>query len=188
MHRDRQAGRVDRIELLAIGPVATELLEAVATRLSRRVPVACHVRTDAFQDSLPYLRLRNQLDADGLLHRLEASAPGCDCLLVGVAGEDLGSSLFAHMFGQARLQGPAAVVSIARLTPTFYGLPADRELTVERTVREIIHELGHCAGLKHCRDFECVMHRADAVETIDIRGAGFCAACEAGLPTGLGPR
>ena len=46
-------------------------------------------------------------------------------------------------------------------------------------------EIGHLVGLKHCRDFGCLMHRADTVEDIDVRGAGFCSACHPAFPPGL---
>jgi archaemetzincin len=49
-------------------------------------------------------------------------------------------------------------------------------------VAEVVHELGHVAGLGHCPDLGCIMQFATSVERIDLRGPGFCAACAAALP------
>jgi archaemetzincin len=101
---------------------------------------------------------------------------------MGMTMRDLGVKIFTFVFGQARRNGFAALVSLARLRPEFYGLPSDPDLTSRRAVAEILHELGHILGLMHCTDFTCIMHFATNVETIDLRGDDFCPKCVATLP------
>jgi archaemetzincin len=185
MNREGQADGVRGVDFLVIGAVNRRVLEGLVAGFSRRVNIPCRIRDEPLRDRLPHLSDRNQVDADVLLRRLETRAADREIPLVGVTMLDLGTPLFAHMFGQARLRGTATVVSLARLTPTFYGLPEDEDLTVSRAVLEVLHEFGHLAGLKHCRDFACIMHRADVVEAIDVRGDTFCVDCLPSLPRDL---
>jgi archaemetzincin len=137
------------------------------------------------KESLPLLPDREQVDADALLERLEDERTDPGTLLVGMTMRDLGIKIFTFVFGRARRNGRAALVSMARLRPEFYGLPPDPELTARRSVAEIVHELGHVMGLAHCEDFECIMHFANNAETIDLRGTTFCLTCSSELPEGF---
>jgi archaemetzincin len=69
------------------------------------------------------------------------------------------------------------VVSTARLSEEFYGLPAREELLRERLRKEAAHELGHTFGLRHCPDWRCVMSASHAVERLDVKSTEFCTSC-----------
>ncbi len=90
---------------------------------------------------------------------------------------DLFVPILTFVFGEAQLNGKAAVVSAHRLYPEFYGLPPNEELFLSRLIKEINHELGHTYGLKHCRYFECVMHSSSNVDAVDIKSENFCDSC-----------
>ena len=140
-----------------------------------------HAADAPFEGELPLLDGRTQVNADPLLEMLEAQAER-GSLLIGLLALDIGSPLFTFFFGRARVAGHTAIVSLARLNPTYYGLPADRALTVRRAVWEMIHELGHVAGLSHCRTPACIMRLANSVDAVDLRGDRFCPECSAVLP------
>jgi archaemetzincin len=162
-------------------------LEPVAAELSRHLGLPCRLARQSAGVELAGVPGRVQLDADRVLAALErATAPGVP--LVAVTEHDLGLPLFTFVFGRARLGGAAAVVSLARLRPEFYGLPADQALVARRAAAEILHELGHVAGLAHCADRNCLMSFAASVEAADLRGLAFCPDCSARLPAGLAPR
>jgi len=178
--------RVESIRLVKIGPFPEGLAEDLAARLSRRVPAPCQVRASPLDVEVPWLPDRQeQVDADALLRRLEAEAADHGTILVGVTALDLAVPIFTFVFGRARHEGRAALVSLARLRPEFYGLPADPALTGRRAVAEILHELAHVGGLRHCEDGSCLLRFAASVEAVDVRGTSFCPACEAMLPPGL---
>jgi archaemetzincin len=182
----REPVRVESIQLVKIGPFPEGLAEDLAARLSRRVPAPCQVRASPLDVEVPWLPDRQeQVDADALLRRLEAEPVDDGAILVGVTSLDLAVPIFTFVFGRARHDGRAALVSLARLRPEFYGLPADAALTARRTVAEILHELGHVGGLRHCDDGSCLLRFAASVETVDLRGSSVCSACEAMLPAGL---
>lgn len=185
MDADAPARRINTIEFVAVEAASSDLAAALAAAVSRWVAVACSVRSGVPPSPPPRLEVRDQVDADRLLVRFESEAAPADRLRVGLTAHDLGSALFAHMFGQARVGGHVALVSVARLCPTFYGLTANPDAVVRRARLETLHEIGHLVGLRHCRDFACLMHRADTVEDIDVRGVGFCSSCRSAFPAGL---
>ena len=114
---------------------------------------------------------------DMLLQRLPADASK----LLAVTGRDLFIPVLTFVFGQAQLGGRVGVVSLARLRQEFYGLPADREIFLARTHKEVLHETGHLFGLVHCAERTCAMSLATTVRQIDMKDDAFCAACGAGL-------
>ncbi len=175
---------IQAIHFLAGAEVPRDLAADIIARASRRMAVPCHLEPDVWETRPVRLGGRDQIDADALLAGLDVLIrPGI--VHVGLTGLDLGLALFTFVFGRARRGGQTAVVSLARLDPTHYGLAADPDLTARRSVAEIIHEIGHVAGLVHCDDFSCVMHFAPNVETIDLRGTAFCPACARALPPHL---
>jgi archaemetzincin len=180
-------GRIWGVHFLRVGAFPPAAARELVVRVSRRVAVPCRVVAKPFEGELPLLDGRTQVNADPLLETLEAETDRGN-LLVGLLTLDIGSPLFTFFFGRARLHGHVAIVSLARLRPEFYGLPPDPELTAQRTEREVLHELGHLAGLRHCDNYECLMYFASAVHAIDNRGPSFCPGCAERLPTGLLPR
>jgi archaemetzincin len=174
------------VQLVALGAIEPALEQELVQRVSRRIAAPCRLGARLPLDDLPTVPGRTQADADLVLARLESLA-SAGVVVVGVAAVDVAIPIFTFVFGRARQGGRACLVSLARLEPAFYGLPPDSNLVTDRAVAEMLHELGHVAGLGHCRDFACLMHFAASVETIDVRGPGFCAACMLRLPPWLRP-
>ena len=121
---------------------------------------------------------RRQYRSISVLEMLAARVPADARRLVGVTERDLFVPVLTFVFGQAQLSGPVAVVSLARLRQEFYGLPENREVFLERVVKETLHETGHTFGLVHCADVSCAMSLATNVRHIDRKQDGFCPACE----------
>ena len=110
-----------------------------------------------------------------------SSLPETDAKIVGLTNVDLFVPVLTFVFGQAQLNGPGAVVSTYRLRNEYYGLRFSASRLYERTVKEIVHEVGHTFGLVHCQDYTCVMHASTYVEEVDLKGASFCSECAAEL-------
>lgn len=81
------------------------------------------------------------------------------------------------IFGEAQLNGKHAILSVCRLHEEFYSGISNENLLLERTIKEALHELGHCYGLRHCIDWDCVMHSSPGIEEVDIKGSTFCKNC-----------
>jgi archaemetzincin len=176
--------QIGAIRFLAGVELRRPLVEDIVVHVSRRLRVPCHLDPSPWANDPVRLSGREQVDADLLLAAL-GGTPVPGTVQVGITGLDIGLPIFTFVFGRALRGGNAAVVSLARLAPEHYGFPSDPELTVRRAVVEIVHELGHVAGLGHCDDFGCIMHFAPNVESIDVRGLDFCPTCAALLPRDL---
>ncbi len=178
----------ERIDFVTVGPFPEARARDLVARASRRLPLPCRLRRGPGPPVELLAGREGQVDADALLFALEADARAAGGRVVGLTLFDVASPLFTFFFGRARLAGGAAVVSLARLSPAYYGLPDDPERTAERAVTEILHEWGHAEGLPHCENARCVMRAVTDVGALDERGSAFCAECLARLPEDLRPR
>ena len=105
--------------------------------------------------------------------------------ILGVTDLDLYEEGLNFIFGLANRSLGSAVISTRRLRNEFYGLPPDRDLLLERAVKEAMHELGHVFGLDHCPDRRCVMHFSNSIHDTDIKGPLYCPRCEGKLEENL---
>lgn len=81
------------------------------------------------------------------------------------------------IFGEAQLNGKHSILSVCRLHEIFYSGIANENLLLNRTIKEFLHELGHNYGLRHCIDWDCVMHASHGIEEVDIKGITYCSKC-----------
>jgi len=125
-------------------------------------------------------RRRAQFTAARLLEAMAGVAER-PALLLGVTDVDLYVPRLNFVFGVADPELGAAVISLRRLRPEYYGEAPDEELTRERTIKEAIHETGHLFGLAHCENAACIMHFSNTVGDTDTKGPDFCDACRARL-------
>jgi len=121
---------------------------------------------------------RLQYNSTQLIRELLNRFPAASSKIIGITSVDLFVPVLTYVFGEAQLDGTAAIVSTYRLDNTVYGLEADPILFFQRTLTEIVHELGHTYGLYHCKNQECAMHSSTAVEDIDLKSAMLCIDCK----------
>ncbi len=171
-----------RIHLVPIGAPEPGILDAVADAVrdlaSNGAGInAGIVHSERPLDTAPFHDpTRNQHSSRAILSTLLELVPEPDRVL-GVTDVDLFQPILTFVFGEAQLGGRAAVISTARLSQRWYGLPESIPLLYERSIKEVLHELGHTWGLIHCPDYRCVMTASRVVEEIDTKDAAFCASC-----------
>lgn len=159
----------------------SHLLEPLAARLASTFHVRVAQHPPNFDPEEAYDASRGQYNSRTLLARLLSEVRHREGRVLGVAGVDLFIPVLTFVFGEAQLDGRAAVVSSHRLDNALYGLPTDHDLLFERLVKEAVHELGHTYALRHCTDGRCVMASSTYVEQIDLKTDRFCDRCRAAL-------
>lgn len=124
-----------------------------------------------------YNERRHQYDAGAMITAMESlSFPQCD-KIVGVVDLDLFIPIFAHVFGEARQGGRAALVSISRLKPPSLTSQEALNLQMERAAKVALHELCHLYDLHHCMDGLCLMHFSGGLEDLDQTPLYLCRYC-----------
>ncbi|HST59088.1 MAG TPA: matrixin family metalloprotease, partial [Longimicrobium sp.] len=97
---------------------------------------------------------------------------------LAIADAGLCAAGVGRVFGEAELNGCCCVVGLA---PLRSGSGADSDVLRARLLTEALHELGHLAGMEHCRRTSCVMYPSLHIADTDLKGAAFCAVCTPAL-------
>jgi archaemetzincin len=171
-----------KIILAPIGDIEESVLDVLEKDLA--ATFSCQVER---RDPIPipegaFHPARKQYRASLILKMLPGQTfKGKRDIGLAIADVDLYAEGLNFVFGQAEFGGPFAIISISRLRQSFYSLPENRAIFLERTIKEAVHELGHVFGLEHCPDPECVMHFSNSLSDTDRKSASFCSRCRARL-------
>lgn len=119
---------------------------------------------------------RNQYDAICVLEKIKDFKAE---KIIYICDKDLYEGNLNFIFGLAQgIGGKRCIVSISRLKESFYGKKENKELTILRTAKEVVHELGHLKGFKHCPNKKCVMHFSNSLMDTDIKDYKLCDDCK----------
>jgi len=171
-----------RIGVLRIGHVdsgkAKRIQEGISTVFTE---IKCYLIDEEMP--LPEEALdeeRKQHSSDVILRKVRSYADKSSFdRLLGVVDVDIFVPKLNFVFGQAEFSGRAALISLWRLRPEFYGDLPNEQLFDERSVKEAVHELGHTLGLEHCSNVFCVMHFSNSIYETDVKHSVFCNRCSA---------
>jgi predicted Zn-dependent protease len=167
------------VELIPAGGVNQSLLEALGDALQAAVGVQWCVG-----DALPLREEWRETESGlyrsiHLMHALMDRAEQRDAKRarrwrLAIADAGLCAEGVGAIYGEAAMKGCCAVVGLA---PLRAGSGADAEVLRDRLLTEAIHELGHLAGLAHCRNASCVMYSSLHIADTDHKGRTFCREC-----------
>ncbi len=174
--------------MIYVAPIHNPVPGAIAhltERLHEIFGVPVVDRSPMFDPRIAFDRSRRQYNSTTLLVEMLKRLPSTDAKLIGVTDVDLFIPVLTFVFGEAQLDGNVAITSSYRLRNSFYGLPDNPELLMERLEKESVHELGHTFNLTHCGHYGCVMHSTSSVEEVDLKGVDFCDRCRQRLVVAL---
>ena len=157
-----------------------EALEDLGAALAGIFRMPCQIRPEILDPAFAFDAARRQYCSTAILQRLDGAADP-RARILGVTACDLYVPVLTFVFGEGQLEGQCAVVSTARLSEEFYGLPRHDRLLRDRLLKESAHELGHTFGLRHCADWQCVMSSSHEVSRLDLKSAEFCPRCRLSL-------
>ncbi|MEM3566439.1 MAG: archaemetzincin family Zn-dependent metalloprotease [Candidatus Bathyarchaeia archaeon] len=170
-----------KIGILRIGQVDTVILERICENLNMAfLKAQCYITPEIL--ALPqeaFDKARRQYRSDIILGMVAGYAEKAKNLnrVLGVIDADIYVPGLNFVFGEAECPGKAALISLWRLKPEFYGAPSNFELFIERGTKEAVHELGHTFGLTHCKNPFCVMYFSNSIFETDRKKGIFCNIC-----------
>jgi len=167
-----------KIGILPIGQIAPEVLIALEQSLVKIYPdTTCSIINEVLPiPQQAFDKKRKQYNSSTILNELRvfaAKREGIDRVL-GVVDVDIFSSGLNYVFGEAYAPGAAALISLWRLKPEFYGESAGSAVFKLRVSKEAVHELGHTLGLQHCPRSFCVMHFSNSIFDTDKKQNLLC--------------
>jgi archaemetzincin len=170
-----------KIGILRVGQVDSYVMNRVQENLNMifskttcaLVSETMPVPSEAFNNA------RKQYRSDMILSKVRNYAFKDEVLdhVLGIVDVDIFVSEWNFVFGEAECPGKAALISLWRLRPEFYGEALNVELFLERVTKEAVHELGHSLGLRHCSNPFCVMYFSNSIFETDRKQSLFCTKC-----------
>jgi len=170
-----------KIGILRIGLVEIDVINRVKENLSMSFPnFSCMLLNEKLEIPTETCdNVRQQYRSDFILSKLRNYAERKEALdrILGILDVDIYVPELNFVFGEAECPGKAALISLWRLKPEFYGKAPNMELFVERSTKEAVHELGHTLGLTHCSNPFCVMYFSNSIFETDRKQSLFCNRC-----------
>jgi archaemetzincin len=178
-----------KIGVLAIGEIEEAVLLEIQEGIMRVFPdTTCKVVDERRSlRETTFDKKRQQYRSRPILSEVQGYAQKTPDLnrILGVVNADIFVPELNFVFGEAMCPGKAALISLWRLKPEFYGDAPEVRLFHLRAVKEALHELGHTFGLKHCWRSSCVMRFSNGVFDTDVKQSLFCDKCYLHLETSI---
>jgi archaemetzincin len=165
------------ITLISFGYFEKDFLDKVTEAVRHEFKFSVRIKEGYLDLSEFYDPGRRQYNGNTLLKEMDTLALADSVKTLGLFNVDLFIPILTFIFGQAALGGNTGIASLYRLNNERYGMPANKNILLERFKKEVIHELGHTFGLTHCHTPNCVMRSSTYVEDIDLKEVYLCQGC-----------
>lgn len=151
-----------------------DIMDEIAKRLMDTINIPVRLLHPVDEPVYAFDPSRAQYYSTKILRYIVNNHSSAALRTIGIINVDIFVPILTYVFGEAQLNGKAALVSTARLKQEYYGFKPDRVVLVGRLFKEVMHELGHTFGLTHCDIGSCVMNLSYNVAGIDRKTAYYC--------------
>ncbi|MCK5519792.1 MAG: archaemetzincin family Zn-dependent metalloprotease [Candidatus Marinimicrobia bacterium] len=175
---------MNEITLLTLSEFELSLIDFLSENIENELEIKI-IREKNFIHIADYYNIeRRQYNADKILKFVyDSQNIFQNTKVIALLDIDLYIPILTYIFGQAYLNGNAGIASSYRLKHERYGMKKNEKQFRHRFLKEILHELGHTYGLKHCLNTNCVMRSSTYVEDIDQKKSSFCKQCKLKIKT-----
>jgi archaemetzincin len=162
--------------LQPLSAVPNDLLLMLKDSIPNFYPVSVRIAKPVSMPLMAYYKPRNRYKADSILAFLQQIKPAGIRIVAGITALDISTRKDTvndyGVMGFGLRPGYVCVVSTFRLVKDTPSQP----LLFQRTLKTIVHELGHNFGLLHCTNKHCIMADAKGKLNQDNE-TGLCAKC-----------
>ena len=169
------------IEIIYFGQIENFVLDYLKENLSKVFDAQVYVGEARDSPEYAYNKKRNQYLSSVILTNL-ARLKAQDKKILAIINKDLYVPELNFVFGEADPLNGICIISLVRLRQSYYGLLEDRDMFLQRTLKEAVHELGHLFNLGHCPKPKCVMYFSNSLLDTDRKDYNFCDNCKKSLP------
>jgi len=153
------------------------LFQSLEGELAGRLGLPVRFRPEGQPLEFSFEPRRNQYLSTAILGRVRERPPDPGGKAIGLVDKASFIPSLTFIFGEAELGGRYGIVAVARLRHEFYGGARDPGAFQVRVLKELVHELGHTFGLRHCQDARCVMFSSHHLDDTDHKAADYCPGC-----------
>ena len=164
--------------LVALGPVDPEILRRLRTAVAKILALPVRVLRPQPLPEETFHIVRGQYHSTQILEYLLSEHDSGAFRILGVTSVDLYIPILTFVFGEAQLNGKAAVISLFRPRGDADGTNPPLAVVLKRLIKLSIHELGHTFGLGHCREEGCLMGFSANLEKFDQKNLALCDYCQ----------
>lgn len=114
---------------------------------------------------------------------------GAYCMIAVTASDLYQSSDRNYVFGEATFRERVGVFSFARYDPAWSGGspgPGAAMTILHRSLKVVVHEIGHMCGIRHCIHYHCIMNGANDLAETDAAPLHLCPICRRKLHHAVG--
>ncbi len=174
---DRGKSKSAVVAVVPLGRLDEVALSVTAAHLQAVLGLPTEVTPPWPEPEYALIPTRRQYDA-GLILKALAEDATPHKIRLGLMNGDLCLPILTYVYGEAQVEGRAAVVSLHRLGHDAAGIRVSQARFYERLAKVVLHEAAHVLGLSHCRTSGCLMRFSLAVDQLDSLSMTLCPACE----------
>jgi len=167
-----------KIVIVLLSQIGKKILEELESHLQKVFNLKVEFLPIKLDLNFAFNGERRQYLASSILERLRDFKKDDFEKWLAICDVDLFAEGLNFVFGEADIEEGVSIISLSRLRQSFYGLPNNENLFLERIQKEATHELGHLFYLGHCQNQNCVMYFSNSILDTDRKSKFFCEKCQ----------